>query len=1171
MGTISSAIGLITGFPIQDTVSKLVSLDAGPMTQLQAQDTTLNAQQTAYTTLSADLLALEFTSNGLSSSSLYTAQNLTSSNSAALSATAVSGGTVTPGNYQYTPIQTAQAQQFITSGSSSITNALGGGSVSIGFGGSIANPADLDLLNGGAGFTPGEIRITDRSGASTVIDLSTARNINDVLQAINSNTSIRVTATANGDAIKLTDGTGASANNLQVSEVNGGTTAASLGLTAINTSSSSATGSTILSLFGGLPLSTLNNGTGVRFDNSLSDLKINFADGTSSSVDFSSVPTPGTQARGTTIAANGNNAALTFTAVNAGAEYGGVTVSFQNSPSISEGNETVSYNATSKQLTFNIAAGHTTASDIVNALKKNSTASALFTATAASGGNGTGVVTNSDIAFLTGPQSTATTEGTLSSDANIRFTAVGGGSDFDNVTVKFVDNASITTGHETVAYDDSDPNNKQLVFQVAAGQTTATDVINALNNDPTASKIFTAANATGSNGTGLVSTDDTAVTTGGALVDPSTGGAESTLQDLLNTLNAAAPGKLQASISSDGQHIQLTDLTSGSGTFSVSDLNNSRAVEDLGLNTAASGNTITSGPLLAGLNTSLLRDLNGGQGLGTLGTLNLTDRSGATATVDLSGAQTVQDVIDDVNNAGIGIHAALNQAGNGIQLTDTTGATTSNLIVADGDSNQTAEKLGLTSNAATTNVNGGNLNLETVSENTTLASLNGGQGVAQGYFTITSSSGATARVTIGSNQSTIGDVLTDINTLGIGVQAQINAAGNGILLYDTAGGSGALKVTEGNQTTGADLHLLGTEATTTVNGQSTQAINGSTVTTITLSSTDTLQDLVNKINAAGAGATATLFSDGSLLNPYHLAISSNVTGRAGQLQIDTSQLGLTLNQTVAAQDALLSVNNTLVSSSNNTFTGILPGATLTVNGASTTPVTISAAADTTNLLATLEALVNGYNKVQSDLTQFTTATSSTDSSGNTTVTPGPLTSDPTALSIQTQLANLINGQFNGLGSFTSLAQLGITFNQDGSISFDQDTFNSSYQEDPASVQSLLSTTTNGVGDRFKAALQGLAASQSSLISARTNAISTQLTENQNQITLDQTMLSNEQQRLLTEFYNQETVVSQLKNNLNIIASIQPLTILGDATSSSSSSSDSSSATSGNTGSSFSSS
>ena len=182
--------------------------------------------------------------------------------------------------------------------------------------------------------------------------------------------------------------------------------------------------------------------------------------------------------------------------------------------------------------------------------------------------------------------------------------------------------------------------------------------------------------------------------------------------------------------------------------------------------------------------------------------------------------------------------------------------------------------------------------------------------------------------------------------------------------------------------------------------------------------------------------------------------------------------------------------------------------------------------------------------MQTALTQFTASTTSTDSSGNTTVTPGPLTNDPTVLSLETQLANLINGSINGLGSFTSLAQLGVTFNQDGTLSFDQDTFNAAYEQDPNSVQSLLSTTTTGVGDQFKSVLQGLAANQNSLIADRNNSLSTQLTDNQQQITVDQTMLNNEQQRLLTEFYDQENVVAQLKNNLNIVNAIEPLTILG---------------------------
>ena len=626
-------------------------------TQLTTANTNLQSQQTAYTQLEAYLLGLESTSNGLTSTGLYTKQSLTSSNPSVLSAN--STGTVTPGTYQYTPIRTAQAQVYSSSKFASATAPIGAGSVTLRYGGFIDNGVSLDLLNQGEGITPGSIQITDRSGATATIDLSQARSVDDVLNDINSNTSVHVTATAVGNSFQISDDTGQTASNLKVSEAGGGTTAASLGLANINVAANQATGSTVLSLFNDLPISQLNQGIGVQFDNALPDLQVNFQDGTSTTVDFNSLPTLGTQAQATTHAANGANAGVTITAVNAGSAYAGVTVEFQNDNSVTEGNETATYDATNKVLRFNISAGHTTANDIVNALQKNSTVSGLFTATAASGGNGSGLVSVADAAVTAGPPSTATTSA-LTTNAKIKFTAVQGGSAGDGVAISFVDNPSVTAGHETVAYDAT---NKTLTFQIAAGATTANDVINALNNDPTASQVFKAATVTGSNGSGLVSTGDTATTSGGAIVEPVAGSTETTLADVLNALNAAAPGKLKAAISANGQSIQLTDLTTpGSGTFSVSDLNNSQAAKDLGLNVAASGGTITSAPLLGGLKSSLLRDLNGGQGLGTLGTIQLTDRSGNSATVDLSQAQTVDDVIHDINAAGIGIQASVNSA-----------------------------------------------------------------------------------------------------------------------------------------------------------------------------------------------------------------------------------------------------------------------------------------------------------------------------------------------------------------------------------------------------------------------------------------------------------------------------------------------------------------------------
>lgn len=192
-GTVSSTTGLISGLNIQSLVNSLLAIEAKPRDQLTAQNATLQAQQTAYTQLEAYLAVLQSTSNGLAATSLYNNQSLTSSNS---SISAASTGTVAPGTYQYTPIRQTQAQQYSSSNFSSTTAPLGAGSLTIQYGGFLNNGVSLDLLNQGQGFVPGSIQITDRSGASAVVDLSQARSVDDVINDINNTTSIHVTASA---------------------------------------------------------------------------------------------------------------------------------------------------------------------------------------------------------------------------------------------------------------------------------------------------------------------------------------------------------------------------------------------------------------------------------------------------------------------------------------------------------------------------------------------------------------------------------------------------------------------------------------------------------------------------------------------------------------------------------------------------------------------------------------------------------------------------------------------------------------------------------------------------------------------------------------------------------------------------------------------------------------
>ncbi len=297
-------------------------------------------------------------------------------------------------------------------------------------------------------------------------------------------------------------------------------------------------------------------------------------------------------------------------------------------------------------------------------------------------------------------------------------------------------------------------------------------------------------------------------------------GAASTVGDVINAINAAGGTQLSAAINSTSNSIVLTDKTGGGGTMTVTAQNGSTAAHDLGLDQTANGGAIQGRTLLAGIDSVLVSGLKGGSGV-PMGTISITNRNGAASTVDLSGATSVQDILDDINNtSGIGVTASLNSAGDGIQLQDTTGGT-GNLVVSDVNST-TAAGLGIAGTFTTAQPvdNGGNLHVQYVAGNTLLSKYNGGKGVNLGSFTVTNAAGTEATIDLSSGTfKTLGDVMSAINAKNIGVTASINANGNGLLLTDTTTGAGHLTVKDVDSTTAADLNIAGTATTNTIDGR----------------------------------------------------------------------------------------------------------------------------------------------------------------------------------------------------------------------------------------------------------------------------------------------------------------------------------------------------------------
>src|SRR5205814_9294473 len=85
----------------------------------------------------------------------------------------------------------------------------------------------LNTYNGGKAVTPGSFKITNSAGKSVTISIGTAKNLSDIITAINTakvgtNVPLNVTASinANGDGLLLTDNA-AGASKLKVEDVSG--------------------------------------------------------------------------------------------------------------------------------------------------------------------------------------------------------------------------------------------------------------------------------------------------------------------------------------------------------------------------------------------------------------------------------------------------------------------------------------------------------------------------------------------------------------------------------------------------------------------------------------------------------------------------------------------------------------------------------------------------------------------------------------------------------------------------------------------------------------------------------------------------------------------------------------------------------------------------------------
>ncbi|MCK4873727.1 MAG: flagellar filament capping protein FliD [Phycisphaerales bacterium] len=258
MGTITSDIGLISGINIRQLIDQLMAIESRPLYRAEERIAALQFQQTAFLDINARLLSLGNLAGAFRVSSIFQSAKATSSDTDVLTASANEDAAV--GTYNLTVHRLVSTHQEISRGfADKDSGAIGADAFTFEIGGGqLAVDTELAYLNSSTGVDRGSIRIEDSQGNSATIDLSTAVTVSDVIEAINSDSTLEVTATVDDDHFVITDD---NAGAVTVSDVYGSSTATSLGIAGSGTGS--ITGSSVFGLSVNTALSSLNDATGI--------------------------------------------------------------------------------------------------------------------------------------------------------------------------------------------------------------------------------------------------------------------------------------------------------------------------------------------------------------------------------------------------------------------------------------------------------------------------------------------------------------------------------------------------------------------------------------------------------------------------------------------------------------------------------------------------------------------------------------------------------------------------------------------------------------------------------------------------------------------------------------------------------------------------------------------
>ncbi|MCU7906852.1 MAG: flagellar filament capping protein FliD [Candidatus Thiodiazotropha sp. (ex Epidulcina cf. delphinae)] len=286
-------------------------------------------------------------------------------------------------------------------------------------------------------------------------------------------------------------------------------------------------------------------------------------------------------------------------------------------------------------------------------------------------------------------------------------------------------------------------------------------------------------------------------------------------------------------------------------------------------------------------------------------------------------------------------------------------------------------------------------------------------------------------------------------------------------------------------------------------------------------SLSSIQDLINQAtDNVGVSAGIVQESDTSV----HLVLSSDNTGLANQISVAfTDSLGgpiadpMGMAQIQAADDAQITIDNTyVISRSSNTISDAIQGVSIELLAETASASQLTVSRDTDSVSSAVSGLVEGYNALLSSIGELRN---------------GELGGDGTLRLIENQIRSLMGGKAGMAGSYQYASQAGISFEKDGTLSFDSAELTDALTADRDAVVDLFSNDDQGLAFRLDALVESML-STSGLIDAKEDGLNARVDAANDQIDRTEYRLELTERRYRAQYTALDTLLGQLQSTGN---------------------------------------